>query len=54
MSNLLKQYYDAMSSGNEWSAVDAAEIKEKIDREIESASWTGREPNFEENNEMGG
>ena len=39
--NLYKDYYDAMSRGDEWSGVDAAEIREKIKQAEETASLNG-------------
>lgn len=54
MGNLLKDYYDAMTSGNEWSGVDADEIRKRIKDREEEASWNGREPDYDYSNEMGG
>ena len=39
--NLYKDYYDAMSRGDEWSGVDAAKIREKIKQAEETASLNG-------------
>lgn len=53
MGNYLKDYYDAMQRGDEYAAIDAAEIKKKIEAEEEAASWNGREPDYNYSHEMG-
>lgn len=54
MGNLLKDYYKAMQRNDEYAAMDADEIRKKIQDEEESASWNGREPDYNYSNEMGG
>ena len=54
MGNLLEDYYNAMQRGDEYAAMDAEEIRKKIEDEKEAASWNGREPNYNYSHEMGG
>ncbi len=53
MGNLLEDYYNTMNSGDEWRYVKAEEIRKKIEAEKETASWNGREPNYDYSHEMG-
>lgn len=53
-----KDYYDAMSSGDEWAGVRAAEASKRIKKIREIASWNGISEKAvmaqTSNNEMGG
>ena len=53
MGNLLEDYYKAMQRGDEYAAIDADEIREKIEAEKEAASWNGRKPDYNYSHEMG-
>lgn len=54
MGNLLKDYYKTMQRHDECAAMDADEIRKKIQDEEEAASWNGREPDYNYSDEMGG
>ena len=54
MGNLLEDYYNAMQRDDEYAAMDAEEIRKKIEDEKEAASWNGREPDYNYSHEMGG
>ena len=52
--NPYKDYYEAMRSGDEWAGVRAAEARKRIEDAEYAKSWTGEEPNFDEEYQFSG
>ena len=53
-NNPYKDFYKAVNSGDEWAGVRVNEAKKRIEKSKYASSWTGEEPNFNEEYNFGG